>query len=196
MRIYRGFTDKPRRMGWNGAVMKHIPFLALILAGSLRAAEIPNPAIDYAAFARLTVELQPLREKCRVTEDEFLKMAAEPGTVVLDARTKERFERIHIKGARHLAFTDFTEEALAKVIPDKNTRILIYCNNNFDNEPVDFARKCVSVALNVQTFVNLHAYGYTNVRELGPLLDVKTTRIPFEMTSGKSAGLRVLRKAD
>ena len=36
------------------------------------------------------------------------------------------------------------------------------------------------MALNVQTFVNLHAYGYTNVRELGPLLDVKTTRIPFE----------------
>ena len=37
------------------------------------------------------------------------------------------------------------------------------------------------VALNIQTFVNLHAYGYTNVYELGPLLDVKTTRIPDSM---------------
>ena len=53
----------------------------------------------------------------------------------------------------------------------------------FENEPVDFARKSVAVALNVQTFVNLHAYGYTNVYELGPLLDVKTTRIPFEGTA-------------
>lgn len=180
VRIYRGFTDRTRRMGWNADVMKHIPMLVLILVTHLRAGEIPNPAIDYAEFARLTAELQPLREKCRITEEEFLKMAAEPGTVILDARTKEHFDRIHIRGARHLAFTDFTAEELARVIPEKNTRILIYCNNNFDNEPVHFALKCSSVALNVQTFVNLHAYGYTNVRELGPLLDVNTTRIPLD----------------
>ena len=50
---------------------------------------------------------------------------------------------------------------------------------------LDFTReakslKRVEVALNIQTFINLHAYGYSNVKELGPLLDVKTTRIPFE----------------
>jgi hypothetical protein len=28
--------------------------------------------------------------------------------------------------------------------------------------------------------VTLHTYGYTNVYELGPLLDVKTSRLPFE----------------
>lgn len=144
---------------------------------------IINPAIRYDQFAELTRKLAPVREKNRITEEEFIRMAAEPGTIVLDARSKNRFDRIHVKGARHLAFTDFTAEALRKVIPDKGTRILIYCNNNFENEPVDFARKCAPVALNVQTFVNLHAYGYTNVRELGPLLDVKTTRIPFEGSS-------------
>jgi hypothetical protein len=100
--------------------------------------------------------------------------------LILDARSKDRYDRIHVKGALHLAFTDFTQGALRKVIPDKTTRILIYCNNNFDNEPVNFASKCAVVALNIQTFVNLHAYGYANVYELGPLLDVKTTRIPFE----------------
>jgi 3-mercaptopyruvate sulfurtransferase SseA len=147
---------------------------------AIHAETIPNPAIRYDQFSELTVKLGPIREKNRITEDQFLQMAAEPGTVILDARSKDRFDRIHVKGALHLAFTDFTEEALRKVIPDKSTRILIYCNNNFDNEPVNFARKDFAVALNVQTFVNLHAYGYTNVRELGPLLDVKTTRIPFE----------------
>ena len=148
-----------------------------------RAEEIPNPAIRYDQFVELASKLAPVRGKNRITEDQFLKMSAEPGTVILDARSKDRYERIHVKGAIHLAFTDFTEEALRKLIPDPSTRILIYCNNNFENEPVDFARKCAPVALNVQTFVNLHAYGYTNVYELGPLLDVKTTRIPFEGTA-------------
>jgi phage shock protein E len=156
---------------------------AFFAMAAIHAGPIPNPAINYDEFARLTVQLQPIREKNRITEDQFIQMSTEPGTVILDARSKDRYDRIHVKGAVHLAFTDFTEEALRKVIPDKTTRILIYCNNNFENEPVDFARKCVVVALNVQTFVNLHAYGYTNVRELGPLLDVKTTRIPFEGSS-------------
>jgi phage shock protein E len=177
--------------------MKHILILIPVLAVSLRAEKLANPAIDYAGFAKLTMELQPVREKSRVSEAEFIKLAAEPGTIILDARTKERFERIHIKGAKHLALTDFTAEALAEVIPDKSTRILIYCNNNFENEPVDFARKTAPVALNLQTFINLHAYGYTNVRELGPLLDVKTTRIPFERReTGKSERLLPRPKTD
>jgi phage shock protein E len=143
------------------------------------AKDLANPAIRYDQFAELTVKLAPVRENNRITEEQFIEMSAEPKTIILDARSKDRFDHIHVKGAVHLAFTDFTEEALRKVIPDKSTRILIYCNNNFENEPVDFARKRISVALNVQTFINLHAYGYTNIRELGPLLDVKTTRIPF-----------------
>lgn len=156
-----------------------ILFPALLSTAALLAQQIPNPLIDYAAFARLTNELQPVREKNRITEEQFIRMSAEPKTVILDARSKDRFDHIHVKGALHLAFTDFTEDALRKLIPDKSTRILIYCNNNFDNEPVHFASKSPAVALNIQTFVNLHAYGYTNVRELGPLLDVKTTHIPF-----------------
>lgn len=162
---------------------KHILILGFLSAFQLVAGEIKNPAIEYSGFAKLTQELAPVREKNRVSEEDFLKMASEPGTVVFDARSTDKFERIHVKGALHLAFTDFTEEALQKVVPDKTTRILIYCNNNFDKDPVGFARKTAEVALNIQTFINLHAYGYKNVYELGPLLDVKTTRIPFEGTS-------------
>jgi phage shock protein E len=166
--------------------MKTIQLITLVMLSGLcpphplAAEEIPNPAIQYSGFARLTADLERVRARNRVSEEDFLQMAGEAGTVILDARSKDRFDRIHVKGAIHLAFTDFTDEALHKLIPDKSKRILIYCNNNFDNEPVDFPRKSVEVALNIQTFINLHAYGYTNVRELGPLLDVKTTRIPFE----------------
>ncbi|MEY3897103.1 MAG: hypothetical protein RLZZ214_2624 [Verrucomicrobiota bacterium] len=157
--------------------------LGLFTVIPLVAAEIKNPAIEYTGFRMLTQELEPVRAKNRVSEEDFLKMAGEPGTVILDARSQDKFDAIHAKGALHLALTDFTEEALQKLIPDKTTRILIYCNNNFKNEPVNFASKSFVVALNIQTFINLHAYGYKNVYELGPLLDVKTTRIPFEGTA-------------
>ncbi len=157
-----------------------VPMLALSVAFG---GEIENPSIDFRKFVEKAGSLEPIRESRRVTEAEFLEMAAANGTIILDARTKDKFENIHIRGAVHLALTDFTESALRDVIPDKSTRVLIYCNNNFRNEPVNFASKRFEVALNIQTFINLHAYGYENVYELGPLLDVKTTRIPFE---GKS----------
>lgn len=162
--------------------MKTTRLLAAIIfvAPFAAAAEPANPAIDYPGFQKLTVSLGSVRENMRVSEAEFLRMAAEPGTVILDARSADKFANIHVKGALHLAFTDFTADALEKLIPDKSTRILIYCNNNFENEPVNFASKSFTVSLNIQTFINLHAYGYKNVYELGPLLDVKTTRIPFE----------------
>lgn len=165
--------------------LTHVVVLLLLpyLWQPLAAEEPQNPAIRYDRFVDLTLRLELVRERNRLSEEAFLRLSTEPGTVILDARSRDKFEAIHVKGAVHLAFTDFTEETLRKLIPDKTTRILIDCNNNFENEPVNFAAKTISVALNISTFINLHAYGYTNVRELGPLLDVRTTRIPFEGTS-------------
>ena len=72
------------------------------------------------------------------------------------------------------------------MLPDKGQRILIYCNNNFQNSPRAFAYKSPNASLNLSTYVALYSYGYTNVYELGPLLDVKTTTIEFEPKSEKS----------
>ncbi|HEY8962263.1 MAG TPA: rhodanese-like domain-containing protein [Luteolibacter sp.] len=152
----------------------------------------PNPQIDYAGFVTRATNLEKTREANRVSEDEFVRLMREPGTVVLDARTPDKFANIHIKGAINLPLTDFTAEALAKTIPDKTARILIYCNNNFANEPANFASKRIEVALNIQTFINLHAYGYTNVKELGPYLDVMTTKIPFEGKAVENGQIRFI----
>lgn len=54
----------------------------LVLPLSAEENRIPNPAIDYEAFDRLVAEIAPIREKNRVTEDQFIAMAAEPGTVI------------------------------------------------------------------------------------------------------------------
>jgi phage shock protein E len=156
------------------------PVLFLLVASAGAADKIPNPLIDYDAFQKNVARVAELREQRRVTEAEFIRMAAEPGTVVLDARSAGKFAMLHVKGARNLSLPDITEEELAKLIPSKTTRILIYCNNNFLNAPEPFPTKALPASLNVYTFNVLHSYGYENVYELGPLLDIRETKLTFE----------------
>lgn len=141
---------------------------------------ITNPLVDFAGHKDAVLAVGKLRSTRVVSEAEFLRMACEPDTVVLDARSNRMFQRLHLKGAVNLSFPDFTSDTLAGVIPAKTTRVLIYCNNNFTGSPSAFPMKMAPIALNLSTFVALHAYGYDNVYEIGPLLDVKTTRLPLE----------------
>lgn len=145
-----------------------------------RADGIPNPLIDYAGFEKQVTLVGALREMHRVSESEFIQMARDPDTVVLDARSAAKFALLHVKGAKNLSLPDVTEEELAKVIPSKTTRVLIYCNNNFENEPRAFPTKDIRASLNLYTFNVLAVYGYTNVYELGPLLNIDRTKIQFE----------------
>jgi len=151
-------------------------------AADAQNSKIPNPLIDYDAFLAHAAEVGQLRNDRRVTEERFIEMSAEPGTVVFDARSDDKYEKLHIKGAKHLSFSEITAEQLAKVFPNTSTRILIYCNNNFLNAPNAFAAKAATASLNIHTFNTLFSYGYTNVYELGPLLDIRKTKLRFEGT--------------
>jgi len=157
--------------------------LVVVIAQCAFAAEqnsIPNRMIDYNAFLQNAVAVQQLRELHRISEQEFIQMASEPGTIVFDARSDSKFAMLHVKNARHLSLPDVTEAELAKVIPDKSTRVLIYCNNNFANEPVALPGKAASASLNLYTFNTLYSYGYKNVYELGPFIDIKRSSLTFE----------------
>lgn len=154
--------------------------LAAFCAGAETAAKgLVNPLIDYTAFRDAVQRVEPIRAQCRLTEAEFLAKMREAGAVLFDARSGPMFARLHIEGAVNLTFPDFTEDRLAKIIPTKDTLVLIYCNNNFLGSPVAMASKIAPASLNVSTYVTLHSYGYTNIYELGPLLDVKTTMLPL-----------------
>jgi hypothetical protein len=155
--------------------------LALVLAAvtSVTGAQTFNPAIDMPGYLRVAGEAAEHRESRRVSEEEFTRMSREPGTIVLDARSKERFDELHVKGAINLSFPDIAVESLAKTIPDKATRILIYCNNNFANAPGPFPEKKISAALNISTYIALYNYGYRNVYELGPLVELKDSKLEF-----------------
>ena len=166
--------------------------LATLVATPVCAQEaIPNRLIDYGKFKEIVLQSSEERESRRLTEAQFMAMLNKQGIVLLDARSESRYTLRHIKGAINLPFTEFTEESLAAVIPSKDTKILIYCNNNFEGSPTAFASKAPAASLNLSTYTSLKAYGYNNVFELGPLLDVATTRIPFE---GEEVGTKASKK--
>jgi len=147
------------------------------------AAAIPNPQIDMPGFLEAAQAAAEHRRTHRVSEEEFLRMMAEPGTLVLDARSAEKYGQLHVRGATNLSFPDITIESLARVIPDTGTRVLIYCNNNFSGAEQPFPAKMASTSLNLSTFVTLYDYGYRNVYELGPQVEVAKSKLPFEGTA-------------
>ena len=142
-----------------------------------------DPAIDMQGFLRVSARAAKHREPRRVSQQEFIRMSREPGTIVLDARSRQRFDELHVKGAIHLSFPDITIESLGKAIPDRKTRILIYCNNNFRNAEGPFPSKLPSASLNLSTYVALYNYGHHNVYELADTLDLSASKLEFESSA-------------
>ena|SRR2546428_470648 len=140
---------------------------------------IENPSIDMPGYLAVAKEALVYREARRVTEEEFIRMSGEPNTIILDARSREKFDELHIRGAINLSFPDIAIESLRQTIPDRNTRILIYCNNNFLNATSAFPSKLPRASLNLSTFIALYSYGYRNVYELGPLIDNRKSKLAF-----------------
>jgi len=153
--------------------------LALLAVSSAAADEPLNPAIDSQGYLRAAREAMLHRGGHRLSEDEFLLLRRTPGVIVLDARSKEKYDELHVVGAVNLSFPDISIDSLERKLPDKNALILIYCNNNFANAPGPFPAKLANASLNLSTYVALYEYGYRNVYELGPLIDIRATRIPF-----------------
>jgi len=154
----------------------------LLVAGLLHpaAAQPANPSIDMQGFLRVSMDAAQHRETRRLSEADFKRMSREPGTIVLDARSRQRFDELHVKGAMNLSFPDITVDSLQKTIPDRNTRILIYCNNNFRGAEGPFPTKAPSAALNISTYIALYNYGYRNVYELADTLELGASKLEFE----------------
>ena len=59
----------------------------------------------------------------------------------------------------NLSFPDIAIDSLERMLPDKNALV------------------------DLSTYDALYEYGYRNVYELGPLIDIRATRIAFECSS-------------
>ena len=165
-------------------------------------AKFPKSLASYKDFKTLMIEVENHREARLINLNSFMKMSENKNVVILDSRSKFRYDRKHLKNSIHLGFSDFTQDNLWELIPDQNTTVLIYCNNNFIGDQINFAskiskpnqkpsrietqilsnRKPMMLALNIPTFINLYGYGYKNVYELNELVNVNDSRIEFEGT--------------
>ncbi|HSE98120.1 MAG TPA: rhodanese-like domain-containing protein [Blastocatellia bacterium] len=155
-------------------------FCVLAVANAQDRSAVVNPAIDMEGFLRLSMEAARHRQSRRLSEEEFIRMSRAAGVIILDARSRQKYDELHIKGAVNLSFPDITVESLQQMIPDKDTVILIYCNNNFRGAERPFPTKLAVASLNLSTYISLYSYGYRNVYELGPLIDIKTSKLEFE----------------
>lgn len=81
-----------------------------------------------------------------------------PDAIIVDVRHDDEYKAGHIPEAVLLTMETITEETAAKVLPDKNQMILIYCRSG---------RRSKIAAQ------NLLDLGYTNIIEFGGILDYK-----------------------
>ncbi|MFT4547587.1 MAG: phage shock protein E [Pseudoalteromonas tetraodonis] len=182
-------------------------WFALAESETIPIAKSTGKACDSARFLTVAVEAEELRSQRRLTEAEFAKAAADPDTIVLDARGSEFYERRHVLGAVNLPYTHFGAANLGLAIPSPSTRVLIYCRNNLrgaafpgtptfpvateirivggkefeypaEYDPPEIPKSFVA-GLNIPTYITLHSYGYDNVWELDDVVDPDDSPIQF-----------------
>ena len=95
-------------------------------------------------------------------EEAKARMDANPNLILLDVRTQEEYDDGHIPGAVCLP-SDMIEEGMPFSF-DKDAEILLYCHS--DKRSAEAASR-------------LRAMGYTNVSDIGCILDW-----PYETTTG------------
>lgn len=71
--------------------------------------------------------------------------------IVLDVRTKQEYEDVHIKGAINIP-NESIDESVSDLLPDKEQMILVYCRSG--NRSKQASEKLVNL-------------GYTNIVEFG-----------------------------
>src|SRR3546814_12427464 len=94
--------------------------LALALTATPALAQA-NPQIDYPAFQALAASVAPERAQRLIAFDAFKAEAAKPEALLLDARSKDAFQRGHIKGAVNLPLT----EARKRVVWGKSVSVRV-----------------------------------------------------------------------
>ena len=170
-------------------------------------ADYPKALVSYDDYEELVEQVKKVRSTRLISFNELLKHQKDPNTVILDTRSSDLYAAKHVKGAINLPFTEFTQANLRNLIPDTNTRIIIYCNNNFEGDRRYFASKMftpemagkmkmvknpysipnqnsILLPLNIPTYINLYGYGYRNIYELDELVDIDDPRVKLDGHNG------------
>lgn len=113
--------------------------LVIVCSFSAFSQDSSSPLVSFDDYEMLTKVVKEHRKTRLIDLNTFNEMSAKQDVYILDTRSKEMYDRKHVKGAIHLNFSDFTQENLDAMFPNRNATILIYCNNNFmDDSDLSF----------------------------------------------------------
>ena len=108
-------------------------------------------AVYIAGGEQMTYKMVSMAEGLEIAKNN-------PDAIIVDVRRDDEYKAGHIPGAVLLTMETITAETAAKVLPDKNQMILIYCRSGRRSK------------IAAQTLLDL---GYTNLIEFGGILDYK-----------------------
>jgi hypothetical protein len=146
--------------------MMLVIFIAVAAASPASASEskhsqkIPQTAtqnIEPETFHRTALN-NPARKTSALQAVEWLKNGE---AVLIDLNSKEQFAHTHLKGAINLPGTDLTDEVLNALVPNKLTRIIVYCTDTLYP-----TRRLALTTIGAPAFIQL---GYPNTTVLEPL---------------------------
>ena len=112
-------------------------------------------AYERASEAHTTLISAALEDKTLSAEEAKQIMDSEEGYIILDVRTQEEFDELHIPGAILIPDTEIKARA-EEVLTDKDQLILVYCRSGRRSK------------LASEDLVEL---GYTNIKEFGGIID-------------------------
>ena len=138
-----------------------------------------NSQIDFQAFVELAKEVQASHEMRQISVDTFVAYSEDDSTIILDSRSEMAYKLCHFERAKHLGFSDFSATNLESIIESKDTRILIFCNNNFAEDCYPFTSTLPSLALSIPTYLSLYAHGYKNIYMLKDEVSVEDEPLEF-----------------
>jgi hypothetical protein len=103
----------------------------------------------------------------------LLNLLKKHAAIVLDTRDKKDFEQLHVKGAVNLPFEQLSRSSLARLIPTKDTAIVIHDPNNMRRKASDQVQE-VDPSWNYQVSAVLRIYGYTDIYALDPEVHLRS----------------------
>ncbi len=121
-----------------------------------------SPRVDPEIMKRLVTPQEFQQAVPQKAEElymvDFLKLQGQGNVVVLDVRSKESFDRRHLKGSINAPLTELTEKNLPVLVPDKNAHVVLACEYSFG--PVRM------LSMTMQAYPVLKLNGYTNIYRL------------------------------
>jgi rhodanese-related sulfurtransferase len=131
---------------------------------SLQSTEVSKPNTAAERFHRSALKaIPPLIAPARVA-----KLMKDKRIVLVDLRSAEEFSQSHLQGAINIPATDLTDEKLAKLIPDRQSTIVTYCDNTL------FPTR--RIAITSMTSAAFYQLGYEQVYVLQELYLAKECR--------------------